>query len=168
MRTTHQPSFARAEFAAKKKITRRERFSRAWTLPFHGRNCWPSSRPSIPKANTVALHIGLERMLWAYFLQQWYGLADEALLLREGALVEATLIATASWCIPLWSRRPTWRTSPRRPNCSTDRKPKSTPTQVTSAWKNGQPPGSDQNRPANQSRPPPFFAAANAFQNRNC
>lgn len=78
----HQTSFAQAEYAAKKKITRRERFltemeqvvpwSRLLAVlsPYY----YPDSRgkrgrPPIP----------LKRMLRMYFVQQWYALADEAL-----------------------------------------------------------------------------------------
>ncbi|UQG59280.1 IS5 family transposase [Marinobacter sp. M3C] len=77
-----QTSFAQAEFAAKKKTTRRERFlaemeqTVPWSRllnalsPFY----YPDSRgkrgrPPIP----------LKRMLRMYFVQQWYALADEAL-----------------------------------------------------------------------------------------
>jgi len=78
----HQTSFAQAEYAAKKKTTRRERFltemeqvvpwSRLLAVlsPYY----YPDSRgkrgrPPIP----------LKRMLRMYFVQQWYALADEAL-----------------------------------------------------------------------------------------
>lgn len=77
-----QTSFAQAEFAAKKKTTRRERFlaemeqAVPWSRllkalsPYY----YPDSRgkrgrPPIP----------LKRMLRMYFVQQWYALADEAL-----------------------------------------------------------------------------------------
>ncbi len=36
-------------------------------------------RPFYPKGERGRPPIGLERMLRPYFLQQWYGLADEAL-----------------------------------------------------------------------------------------
>ena len=79
MGMTHQPSFSQAEFADKKKITRREKFlTRMETLiP------WPKLlaviEPFYPKGQRGRPPIGLERMLRVYFLQQWYGLADEAL-----------------------------------------------------------------------------------------
>ena len=77
-----QTSFAQAEFAAKRKTTRRERFlaemeqAVPWSRllkalsPYY----YPDSRgkrgrPPIP----------LKRMLRMYFVQQWYALADEAL-----------------------------------------------------------------------------------------
>ena len=83
---THQPSFAQAEFAAKKKTTRREKFlARMETLiP------WPQLlaviEPFYPKGERGRPPVGLERMLRVYFLQQWYGLADEAL---EDALYDS-------------------------------------------------------------------------------
>lgn len=83
---THQPSFAQAEFATKKKITRREKFlARMETLiP------WPQLlaviEPFYPKGERGRPPVGLERMLRVYFLQQWYALADEAL---EDALYDS-------------------------------------------------------------------------------
>jgi IS5 family transposase len=77
-----QTSFAQAEFAAKKKTTRRERFlaemeqAVPWSrlLKALSPHYYPDSRgkrgrPPIP----------LKRMLRMYFVQQWYALADEAL-----------------------------------------------------------------------------------------
>ena len=77
-----QTSFAQAEFAAKKKTTRRERFlsEMEQTVPWSrllkalSPYYYPDSRgkrgrPPIP----------LKRMLRMYFVQQWYALADEAL-----------------------------------------------------------------------------------------
>ena len=42
--------------------------------------------PFYPKGERGRSPVGLERMLRVYFLQQWYGLADEAL---EGALYDS-------------------------------------------------------------------------------
>ena len=77
-----QISFAQVEFAAKKKITRRERFlaEMEQIVPWQallealGPHYFPQSagRRGRPP-------IGLERMLRLYFVQQWYHLADEAL-----------------------------------------------------------------------------------------
>jgi IS5 family transposase len=83
---THQPSFAHAEFAAKKKTTRREQFLARMeeVIP------WPQLlaviEPFYPKGKRGRPPLGLERMLRVYFLQQWYGLADEAL---EDALYDS-------------------------------------------------------------------------------
>jgi len=83
---THQTSFAQAEFATKKKTTRREKFLARMeeVIP------WPKLlaviAPYYPKGERGRPPIGLERMLRVYFLQQWYGLADEAL---EDALYDS-------------------------------------------------------------------------------
>jgi IS5 family transposase len=76
---THQTSFAHAEFAAKKKITRREKFPPAWRKSSRGASSWPSWSRTNPKGERGRRPLGLERMLRVYFLQQWHGLADEAL-----------------------------------------------------------------------------------------
>jgi len=76
---THQPSFSQAEFADKRKITRREKFLGRMEAIIP----WPSLlavlEPFYPKGERGRPPVGLERMLRMYFLQQWYGLADEAL-----------------------------------------------------------------------------------------
>ena len=83
---THQTTFAHAEFAAKKKTTRREAFLARMeeVIP------WPQLlaviQPFYPKGERGRPPIGLERMLRIYFLQQWYALADEAL---EDALYDS-------------------------------------------------------------------------------
>lgn len=65
---------------------------------------WPrlisAIAPYYPKGERGRPPIGLERMLRIYFLQQWYGLSDEigislcerGLLMKEGTLVDATII----------------------------------------------------------------------------
>jgi transposase, IS5 family len=74
-----QISFAQSEYDKKKKLTRREIFlgKMEQVVPWARlmeviERCYPKSgkrgRPPI----------GLERMLRMYFVQQWYGLADEA------------------------------------------------------------------------------------------
>jgi transposase, IS5 family len=76
---THQTSFSQAEFADKKKITRREKF----LARMEGIIPWSALlaviEPFYPKGERGRPPIGLERMLRVYFLQQWYGLADEAI-----------------------------------------------------------------------------------------
>jgi IS5 family transposase len=83
---THQPSFSQAEFADKKKITRREKFLARMEgiIPWAG--LLAVLEPFYPKGERGRPPIGLERMLRMYFLQQWYGLADEAL---EDALYDS-------------------------------------------------------------------------------
>jgi IS5 family transposase len=82
-----QRSFASAEYAMKKKQTRRERFlgEMERIVP------WPRLiaviEPLYPKSGRVGRQpIGVPRMLRMYCLQQWYGLADEAL---EDALYDS-------------------------------------------------------------------------------
>ena len=76
---THQPSFSQAEFADKKKITRREKFLARMEEVIPWTSLLAVIEPFYPKGERGRPPIGLERMLRMYFLQQWYGLADEAL-----------------------------------------------------------------------------------------
>src|SRR4029078_1001737 len=74
-----QGSFSQAEYAGKKKQTRRDKFlaEMEQVVP------WPRLvgrlRPLYPKGERGRPPIGLERMLRIHFLQQWYGLADGAM-----------------------------------------------------------------------------------------
>src|ERR1700704_3653422 len=83
---THQPSFSQAEFADKKKITRREKFLTRMEAVIPWVKLLAVIEPFYPKGERGRPPIGLERMLRVYFLQQWYGLADEAL---EDALYDS-------------------------------------------------------------------------------
>jgi IS5 family transposase len=83
---THQPSFSQAEFADKKKITRREKFLTRMEAVIPWAKLLAVIEPFYPKGARGRPPIGLERMLRVYFLQQWYGLADEAL---EDALYDS-------------------------------------------------------------------------------
>jgi IS5 family transposase len=76
---THQPSFSPAEFAAKKKITRREKFlaRREDLIPWS--RLLAVSAPFYPKGERGRPAAGLERRLRMDCLQPWDGLADEAL-----------------------------------------------------------------------------------------
>ncbi len=76
---TYQPSFSQAEFADKKKITRREKFLARMEEIIPWLRLLAVLEPFYPKGERGRPPIGLERMLRIYFLQQWYGLADEAL-----------------------------------------------------------------------------------------
>jgi IS5 family transposase len=76
---THQPSFSQAEFADKKKLTRREQFLTRMEALIPWPKLLAVIEPFYPKGERGRPPIGLERMLRVYFLQQWYGLADEAL-----------------------------------------------------------------------------------------
>jgi transposase, IS5 family len=83
---THQTTFAHAEFAAKQKTTRREKFLARMEEVIPWARLLAVIEPYYPKGQRGRPPIGLERMLRVYFLQQWYGLADEAL---EDALYDS-------------------------------------------------------------------------------
>ena len=83
---THQTSFTHAEFAAKKKTTRREKFLARMEEVIPWQQLLAVLEPHYPKGQRGRPPVGLERMLRVYFLQQWYGLADEAL---EDALYDS-------------------------------------------------------------------------------
>ena len=74
----HQSSFAQAEFAEKKKITRREKFLARMEEVIPWARLLAVIEPHYPKGQRGRPPIGLERMLRVYFLQQWYALADES------------------------------------------------------------------------------------------
>ena len=82
----HQTSFAQAEFATKKKTTRREKFLARMEEVIPWAKLLAVIEPHYPKGERGRPPLGLERMLRVYFLQQWYGLADEAL---EDALYDS-------------------------------------------------------------------------------
>jgi IS5 family transposase len=74
-----QISFSEAEYAKKKKQTRRELFLAKMELVVPWSRLMEVIEPHYPKSGKRGRPpIGLERMLRMYFLQQWYGLADEA------------------------------------------------------------------------------------------
>ena len=74
-----QMSFAQTEYAMKKKVTRRERFLGEMEEVVPWERLVEVIKPHYPKGERGRPPIGVERMLRIYFLQQWYGLADEAL-----------------------------------------------------------------------------------------
>jgi IS5 family transposase len=81
-----QGSFSQTEYAGKKKQTRRDKFlaEMEQVVPWAG--LVERLRPFYPKGERGRPPKGLERMLRIYFLQHWYGLADEAL---EDALYDS-------------------------------------------------------------------------------
>ena len=81
-----QGSFSQAEYAGKKKQTRRDKFLAEMEQVVPWARLVDRLRPFYPKGERGRPPIGLERMLRLYFLQQWYGLADEAL---EDALYDS-------------------------------------------------------------------------------
>src|SRR5213082_2266919 len=81
-----QGSFTQAEYAGKKKQTRRDRFLAEMEEVVPWARLVERLRSFYPKGQRGRRPIGLERMLRIYFLQQWYALADEAL---EDALYDS-------------------------------------------------------------------------------
>jgi transposase, IS5 family len=74
-----QSSFAQAEYDKKKKRTRREIFLEKMEQVVPWVRLAEVIEPHYPKSGKRGRPpIGLERMLRMYFVQQWYGLADEA------------------------------------------------------------------------------------------
>src|SRR5215207_7993310 len=81
-----QGSFSEAEYGAKKKRTRRDKFLAEMEQVVPWAQLVERLRPLYPKGERGRPPIGLERMVRLYFVQQWYGLADEAL---EDALYDS-------------------------------------------------------------------------------
>lgn len=74
-----QTSFAQAEYDKKKKRTRREIFLEKMEQVVPWSRLIEVIEPYYPQSGKRGRQpIGLERMLRMYFVQQWYGLADEA------------------------------------------------------------------------------------------
>ena len=86
-----QGSFSQAEYAGKKKQTRRDKFLAEMEQVVPWARLVERLRPFYSKGERGRPPIGLERMLRLYFLQQWYGLADEAL---EDALYDSQAMRT--------------------------------------------------------------------------
>lgn len=77
--SSNQTSFAQAEYARKKKRTRREVFLEKMEQVVPWSRLAEVIEPHYPKSGRRGRPpLGLERMLRMYFVQQWYGLADEA------------------------------------------------------------------------------------------
>src|SRR3712207_9588916 len=81
-----QGSFSQAEYAGKKKQTRRDKFLAEMEQVVPGARLVERLRPLYPKGGRGRPPVGLERMLRIHFLQQWYGLADEPM---EDALYDS-------------------------------------------------------------------------------
>ncbi len=73
-----QGSFLQAEYARKKKPTRRDKVLAEMEEVVPWARLVQRLEPFYPKGERGRPPIGLERMLRVYFVQQWYGLADEA------------------------------------------------------------------------------------------
>ena len=72
-------SFAQPECERKKKTTRREKFLAEMERVVPWGRLVALIEPHYPAGRRGRPPVGIERMLRIYFLQQWYGLADEAL-----------------------------------------------------------------------------------------
>jgi transposase, IS5 family len=81
-----QGSFSQAEYAGKKKQTRRDKFLAEMEQVVPWARLVERLRPFYPKGERGRPPIGLERMLRIHFLQQRYGLADGAM---EDALYDS-------------------------------------------------------------------------------
>ena len=84
---TKQLSFSQAEYVSKKKLTRRDLFLAKMESVVPWARLVAVIEPYYPKSGRRGRPpIGLGRMLRMYFVQQWYGLADEAV---EDALYDS-------------------------------------------------------------------------------
>jgi IS5 family transposase len=84
---TKQLSFSQAEYVSKKKLTRRDIFLAKMESVVPWARLVAVIEPYYPKSGRRGRPpIGLGRMLRIYFVQQWYGLADEAV---EDALYDS-------------------------------------------------------------------------------
>ena len=86
MMSGRQMSFSEAEYAGKKKVTRRDRFLAEMECAVPWSRLMAVIEPHYPDSGRGRPPIGIERMLRMYFVQQWYGLADEAV---EDALYDS-------------------------------------------------------------------------------
>lgn len=83
----NQTSFAQAEYAGKRRRTRRERFLAEMEAVVPWARLVALIVPFYPSGKRGRPPVGVEKMLRLYFLQLWYGLADAAL---EDALYDIT------------------------------------------------------------------------------
>ena len=81
-----QRSFAEAEYAGKRKQTRRDKFLAEMEQVVPWSRLVERLAPLYPKGARGRPPIPLERMLRIYFVQHWYGLADQAV---EDALYDS-------------------------------------------------------------------------------
>lgn len=71
-----QRTFASVAWSQKGKVTRRERFLAEMAAVIPWANLIALIEPHYPKAGRGRQPLGLEKMLWIYFLQQWFNLSE--------------------------------------------------------------------------------------------
>ena len=74
-----QGSFSQAEYASKRKQTRRDKFLAEMEQVVPWSRLVARLQPLYPKGERGRPPVPLERMLRVHFLQQWYALADQAM-----------------------------------------------------------------------------------------
>lgn len=84
-------SFAQAEYAGKKRITRKEKFLGDMERIVPWARLVEEIKPYYPRGERGRPPVGIERMLRIYFLQQWYALSDEGL---EDAIYDSQAMRT--------------------------------------------------------------------------
>ena len=84
-----QGSFSQAEYSGKKKQTRRDKFLAEMETVVPWSRLVARLHRLYPKGERGRPPVPLERMLRVHFLQQWYGLADQAMEEALGACPRA-------------------------------------------------------------------------------
>ena len=94
--TPCQTSFAQAEYAGKKKQTRRDLFLAQMQTVVPWARLIAVIEPHYPQSGKRGRQpLGIERMLRMYLVQQWYGLADVAV---EDALYDSQALREIKCC----------------------------------------------------------------------
>jgi IS5 family transposase len=108
-----QTSFSELEYAAKKKLTRRDRFLAEIEAATPWAQLVAVIEPHYPKGERGRPPIGVERMLRMYIAQKGFGLSDESIedalydsqaiwhrLGARGRAPEATTLQQVRWHLP--------------------------------------------------------------------
>ena len=94
---THQTSFSQAEFATKKKITRREKFLTRMETVIPWATLLAVIEPFYPKGERGRPPIGLERMLRVYFLQHGMGWLTKPSKTRSTTVRPSKVLPALIW-----------------------------------------------------------------------
>ena len=78
LKQPQQMSFAAYEYAQKKRVTSREKFLVEMEQVVLWAKLEALIKPKYPTAGRMGRPLGVARMLRMYFVQQWFGLANEA------------------------------------------------------------------------------------------